>query len=222
MPARLRDVRGAAVRPGAGPRADRLLRARLVGGRRGRSRRSRAAGRLVFSNAKNYRMAADVPLAHPGGQLADHVALLEQQRANRGWAGAHRHQRQLLRRPSPRSRSRRCTRRSASSASSRRPCRRCRAPGIPACRRSTSSATSIPYIADEEPKIESELRKLLGTLREWRRRPSRTFASARTPTASRWSTATRSACRVGFERRPAPRTCGDVLRAWTGPAGLAE
>ncbi len=44
------------------------------------------AGRLVLSNAKNYRMDDDVPLVIPEVN-ADHLALLEVQRAKRGWSG---------------------------------------------------------------------------------------------------------------------------------------
>ncbi|HET9011712.1 MAG TPA: aspartate-semialdehyde dehydrogenase [Gemmatimonadaceae bacterium] len=44
------------------------------------------AGRLVLSNAKNFRMDDDVPLVIPEVN-ADHLALLEVQRAKRGWSG---------------------------------------------------------------------------------------------------------------------------------------
>ena len=44
------------------------------------------AGRLVLSNAKNYRMERDVPLVIPEVN-ADHLALLTAQRAARGWSG---------------------------------------------------------------------------------------------------------------------------------------
>ncbi len=44
------------------------------------------AGVAVFSNAKNYRMAADVPLLIPEVN-ADHSAALIQQRKQRGWSG---------------------------------------------------------------------------------------------------------------------------------------
>ncbi|MEP7088257.1 MAG: aspartate-semialdehyde dehydrogenase, partial [Gemmatimonadota bacterium] len=45
------------------------------------------AGRLVLSNARNYRMDADVPLLIPEVN-PDHLGLLPIQRAARGWAGA--------------------------------------------------------------------------------------------------------------------------------------
>jgi aspartate-semialdehyde dehydrogenase len=44
------------------------------------------AGRVVFSNAKNYRMEPDVPLLVPEVN-ASHLDALAVQRANRGWAG---------------------------------------------------------------------------------------------------------------------------------------
>ncbi len=44
------------------------------------------AGVAVFSNAKNYRMAPDVPLLIPEVN-ADHIAAIVQQRKQRGWSG---------------------------------------------------------------------------------------------------------------------------------------
>src|SRR5205823_5258402 len=46
-----------------------------------------SAGKLVFSNAKNFRMAADVPLVVPEIN-GDHLAIVETQRRSRGWDGA--------------------------------------------------------------------------------------------------------------------------------------
>lgn len=46
-----------------------------------------AAGAVVLSNAKNYRMAPDVPLVIPEVN-ASHLRILETQRARRGWEGA--------------------------------------------------------------------------------------------------------------------------------------
>jgi aspartate-semialdehyde dehydrogenase len=45
------------------------------------------AGRIVLSNAKNFRMAADVPLVIPEVN-ASHLGLIVSQRAARGWKGA--------------------------------------------------------------------------------------------------------------------------------------
>ncbi len=44
------------------------------------------AGRMVLTNARNHRMDADVPLVIPEVN-ADHLQLLEAQRARRGWRG---------------------------------------------------------------------------------------------------------------------------------------
>lgn len=46
-----------------------------------------AAGHAVFSNARNHRMDADVPLIVPEIN-ADHAAMLERQRRERGWSGS--------------------------------------------------------------------------------------------------------------------------------------
>ena len=53
------------------------------------------AGRMVLSNAKNYRMEADVPLRHPRGEPAPPRACSPAQRDRRGWTGRDRHQREL-------------------------------------------------------------------------------------------------------------------------------
>ena len=45
------------------------------------------AGRVVLSNAKNYRMAADVPLVIPEVN-ASHLGIIAAQRAAHGWTGA--------------------------------------------------------------------------------------------------------------------------------------
>ena len=45
------------------------------------------AGRFVLSNARNYRLDADVPLLIPEVNPG-HLALVERQRARRGWSGA--------------------------------------------------------------------------------------------------------------------------------------
>ncbi|MEZ5973316.1 MAG: hypothetical protein R3E96_00290 [Planctomycetota bacterium] len=45
------------------------------------------AGAFVFSNASAFRMAADVPLLVPE-VCAEHLELLDVQRASRGWSGA--------------------------------------------------------------------------------------------------------------------------------------
>lgn len=119
-----------------------------------------SAGRFVLSNAKNFRMEHDVPLVIPEVN-ADHLQLLERQRKERGWKGA------IVTNAN-------CAATVAAVAL---------APleekfGIDKLFLSTMQAVSgagypgvasldilgnvIPYIADEEPKLEREMTKLLG------------------------------------------------------------
>src|SRR4030081_566889 len=119
------------------------------------------AGKFVLSNAKNFRMETDVPLVIPEVN-GDHLALIECQRERRGWSGAivtnancsatvaavalaPLHQkfgiRQLFL----------STMQAVSGAGY---------PGVPSL---DILGNVIPYIADEEPKLEREMLKLLGT-----------------------------------------------------------
>jgi aspartate-semialdehyde dehydrogenase len=119
------------------------------------------AGRVVLSNAKNHRMDADVPLViaevNPG-----HLEVLDLQRRNRKWSGAivtngncaaiaavlplaplHESfgvQRVFI-----------ATMQAVSGAGY---------PGVPSL---DILGNVIPYIKDEEPKLEAEVRKFLGT-----------------------------------------------------------
>ena len=118
------------------------------------------AGRIVLSNAKNFRMEPDVPLVIPEVN-ANHMGLIAAQRASRGWAGA------IITNAN-------CAATVAAVAL---------APlherfGLDLVFLSTMQAVSgagypgvasldilgnvIPYIADEEPKLEREMLKLLG------------------------------------------------------------
>jgi aspartate-semialdehyde dehydrogenase len=119
-----------------------------------------AAGRTVLSNARNYRMDPDVPLViaevNPG-----HLEVLDAQRRNRGWTGAivtngncaaiaavlplaPLHERFGLRRVFA------ATMQAVSGAGY---------PGVPSL---DILGNVIPYIRDEEPKLEAEIRKFLG------------------------------------------------------------
>jgi aspartate-semialdehyde dehydrogenase len=119
------------------------------------------AGKFVLSNAKNFRMEEDVPLVIPEVN-ASHLALLDRQRRERGWTGA------IVTNAN-------CAATVAAVAL---------APlqerfGIEKLFLMTMQAVSgagypgvasldilgnvIPYIADEEPKLEKEMKKLLGT-----------------------------------------------------------
>ncbi len=121
-----------------------------------------AAGAFVFSNASTYRMDEDVPLLIPELNAA-HLGIIERQRANRGWTGA------IITNPN-------CT--TVVLASALAPLER--AFGIEAVMMTSMQAISgagypgvsaldiagnvIPYIRNEEPKVESEADKILGRL----------------------------------------------------------
>lgn len=119
------------------------------------------AGRTVLSNAKNYRMEADVPLVIAEVN-PDHLDVLAMQRRNRGWPGAivtngncaaiaavlplaPLHQRFGVTRVFA------ATMQAVSGA------------GYPGVASLDILGNVIPYIRDEEPKLEAEIRKFLGT-----------------------------------------------------------
>ena len=118
------------------------------------------AGAVVLSNAKNFRMEPDVPLVIPEVN-AGHLALLEQQRRARGWSGgivtnancaatvatmalAPLHQAFGV------SQVFAVTMQAVSGAGY---------PGVPSL---DALGNVIPFIAEEEPKIEREIPKMLG------------------------------------------------------------
>lgn len=119
-------------------------------------------GAIVLSNAKNHRMADDVPLAIPEVN-ADHLGILEHQRERRGWPGAivtnancavtttamalaPLHDVFGLRSVFA------VTMQAVSGA------------GYPGVSSLDILGNVIPFIGGEEPKIEAELRKILGTV----------------------------------------------------------
>ncbi len=118
-------------------------------------------GAVVLSNAKSYRMAPDVPLLIPEINCA-HLALLDVQRAQRGWAGAivtnancativlamalaPLHAAFGARRLFV------ATMQAVSGA------------GYPGVSSLDILGNVVPYIGDEEPKLETEGQKILGT-----------------------------------------------------------
>ena len=120
------------------------------------------AGRFVLSNAKNYRMEPDVPLVIAEVN-PEHLRLLDVQRRKRGWSGgiitngncstivatlalAPLHQRFGIEKVFI------ATMQAISGAGY---------PGVPSL---DIIGNVIPFINDEEPKIESELRKFLGAM----------------------------------------------------------
>jgi aspartate-semialdehyde dehydrogenase len=122
-----------------------------------------AAGHLVVSNARCYRMDADVPLLIPEVN-ADHLSLLERQRNNRGWRGA------IVTNPN-------CS--TVVLAMVLAPLRRF---GLESVMVTTMQAVSgagypgvpsmdilgnvVPFISGEEEKMESETCKILGAMGE--------------------------------------------------------
>jgi len=120
------------------------------------------AGRFVLSNAKNYRMEPDVPLVIAEVN-PDHLALLDTQRRERGWSGgiitngncstivmvsalAPIHRAFGLRRVFV------ATMQAVSGAGY---------PGVPSL---DILGNVVPYIKDEEDKLENETRKMLGAV----------------------------------------------------------
>jgi len=122
------------------------------------------SGRLVLSNASSYRMAADVPLVTPDVN-ADHLTMLDSQRSSRGWTGG------IVTNAN-------CS--SIVAVSALAPLHR--AFGITRLFVSTMQAVSgagypgvasldilgnvIPFIRNEEEKIETEILKMLGRMHD--------------------------------------------------------
>jgi aspartate-semialdehyde dehydrogenase len=171
-------------------------------------------GRFVLSNAKNFRMEADVPLVIPEVN-ADHLALLDVQHA-RGWKGgvvtnancaatvaamalAPLHEafglRQLFL----------ATMQSVSGAGY---------PGVPSL---DILGNVIPYIGDEEPKLEREMQKMLGTLAPGAAAvtaaPFVVSAHANRVPVEHGHTVV---CSARFENKPTPEQALSVLSAWRG------
>ncbi|WP_373062303.1 aspartate-semialdehyde dehydrogenase [Gemmatimonas sp.] len=171
------------------------------------------AGRMVLSNAKNYRMESDVPLVIPEVN-GDHLALLAQQRINRGWPGgivtnancavtvvamalAPLHQAFGVTKVFV------TTMQAVSGAGY---------PGVPSL---DILGNVIPFIGDEEPKIEAELVKLLGTYN------GETIIDASIVTSAHANRVAvehgHTVClSVAFERAPTTEQALDTLRGWKG------
>ena len=174
-----------------------------------------AAGRMVLSNAKNYRMDADVPLVIPEVN-APHLTLLERQRRERGWSGgivtnancaatvaavalAPLHEAFGVKQVFV------TTMQAVSGAGY---------PGVPSL---DILGNVIPYIGDEEPKIEREMNKMLGRLTPDGIEPAKFAVSAH---ANRVATVNgHLAClSVACDRPVSPDEALDALRAWRGCA----
>jgi aspartate-semialdehyde dehydrogenase len=171
------------------------------------------AGSLVVSNASAFRMADDVPLVIPEVN-ADHLALLEQQRAQRGWAGG------IIANPN-------CA--TAVLALALAPLHR--AFGLRQVTVATLQAVSgagypgvpsldildnvIPFIATEEEKIAEETCRLLGTLTPEGVTGAKLEVSAmvhRVPVLDGHMVS----ASASFNRAPTPAEATAVLRAFRG------
>lgn len=174
-----------------------------------------AAGRLVCSNARNHRMVGDVPLLIPEVN-APHANIIAAQRARTGWEGAivtnancaatvtalalaPLHEAYGVRSVFV------ATMQAVSGAGY---------PGVPSL---DILGNVIPYIADEEPKLEAELAKILGRLAD--------DATHIEPAAIRVTAHTNrvpvehghTACiSVGLESACSPQAALATLRAWAG------
>jgi aspartate-semialdehyde dehydrogenase len=89
-------------------------------------------------------------------------------------------------------------------------------PGVPSL---DILGNAIPYIADEEPKVETELRKLLGTLHDGSVAEAEVRVSAhcnRVPVEHGHTVC----LSLGFARTPSLADVRAALREWRGPAEL--
>ncbi len=177
------------------------------------------AGRLVLSNAKNFRMDDDVPLVIPEVN-ADHLALLEVQRAKRGWSGgivtnancasimavmalAPLHEAFGINRLFV------ATMQAVSGAGY---------PGVPSL---DILGNVIPYIKDEEAKIEVEICKMLGRRGDTRIEPADITISAhanRVPVENGHTVC----LSVDFLQHVSASAALDVLREWRGDASARD
>ncbi len=171
-----------------------------------------SAGRFVLSNAKNFRMEPDVPLVIPEVN-ASHLSLLDAQK-RRGWTGgvvtnancaatvaamalAPLHEAFGLRELFL------ATMQAVSGAGY---------PGVPSL---DILGNVIPYIGDEEPKLEREMQKMLGALSgtTLTEAPFVVSAHANRVAVEHGHTVVMSA---RFERKPSAAQALAALRAWRG------
>lgn len=171
-----------------------------------------AAGHVVVSNARNYRMDADVPLLVPEIN-PDHLELLAAQRAARRWPGL------IVTNPN-------CSTIVLTLALA--PLRRfglrrvnvttlqavsgAGYPGVPSL---DIVGNVIPFIGGEEEKMETETQKILGTLAGGRVKPHPVTVSAHTTRVGVTNGHT-AMVSVGFETAPAAADLVDAFRSFTG------
>jgi aspartate-semialdehyde dehydrogenase len=175
------------------------------------------AGAMVLSNAKNFRMEPDVPLVIAEVN-ASHLGLLEQQRRSRGWSGgivtnancaatvatvalAPLHEafgvRQIFA----------VTLQAVSGAGY---------PGVPSL---DIVGNVIPYIGEEEPKIEREIPKMLGCVQNGALVPAavRVSAHANRVPVEHGHTVCMS---IKLDKSASPEDALRVLSEWRGDAAV--
>jgi aspartate-semialdehyde dehydrogenase len=175
------------------------------------------SGAMVLSNAKNFRMDPDVPLVIPEVN-ASHLALLEQQRRSRGWSGgivtnancaatvatvalAPLHEAfgvlQVFA----------VTMQAVSGAGY---------PGVPSL---DILGNVIPYIGEEEPKIEREIPKMLGCVQAGALVPAslRVSAHANRVAVEHGHTVCMS---IKLAKPATPQDALGALRDWRGDAAV--
>jgi aspartate-semialdehyde dehydrogenase len=171
------------------------------------------AGKVVLSNARNFRMEPDVPLVIPEVN-ADHLAIIDFQRKRRGWEGAivtnancaatvaavalaPLHEKFVI------DTLMMTTLQAVSGA------------GYPGVASLDILGNVIPYIADEESKVEREICKLLGRYANGQIEPAAMRVSAQTNRVAVEHGHT-VCIAVSFRDRPSVHDAIETLSGWTG------
>jgi aspartate-semialdehyde dehydrogenase len=168
---------------------------------------------MVLSNAKSFRMDEDVPLVIPEVN-ADHLALIDVQRRRRGWRGAivtnaNCSSIVAVMALAPLHRAFGLTRLFVSTMQA------VSGAGYPGVASLDILGNVIPFINDEEGKIQTEMLKMLGRLEGERVVPAATRISAhanRVPVENGHTIC----MSLDFEREVTPDQAIAVLREWTG------
>jgi len=177
------------------------------------------SGAYVVTNTRTHRMEPDVPLLIPEAN-ADHLALIDRQRSERGWSGA------ILANPN-------CS--TAALALALTPLHRAftverlfvstmqavSGAGFPGVASLDIVGNVIPHIAGEEEKIERESRKVLGQLTDGTIEPARFAVSAHTNRVPVLDGHLMTVS-VGFSRRVVVDEATSVLREFQGPHCIAQ
>jgi aspartate-semialdehyde dehydrogenase len=210
------DVATRVVEAAAPGRAPQLVFSGLDASVAGEVERAFAeAGHTVVSNCRNYRMEPDVPLLIPEVN-ADHLRMLDAQQEGRGWSG------RIITNPN-------CS--TIVIAMALAPLRQfglrttmvttlqaisgAGYPGVPSW---DILGNVIPHIGGEEEKIQTEAKKILGSLSNGRVEPHAVTLSATTTRVPVQNGHTASMS-VGFDQRPPLEA---IIEAWTAFKGRPQ